>query len=365
LPAAREDSPLNTARLIVVLAAACALAAARPARAQRMQFGAAQPEGSFVDPAPPATLEGTIQPLDPNWDPYAQPGYQAPALLPQEGGVYGQPGAVYGQPQGAGPGVAPGERLLQQITGEWTWIDGGGEEFDLNTVEISGTLSVPFYYGVAPLLLTPGAAVHFLDGPKPPLGPDLPPRVYDAYVDVGWRPQITQWLAVDVGVRPGVFSDFEDFESESFRIKGRGLAIFTVSPRAQIVAGVIYLDRIKVKLLPAGGLIWMPDEDSRYEILFPRPKLAQRITTYQNIDVWAYLAGEYGGGSWSVEDVPGSDAFDYNDLRVAVGLELISFTGMRGHFEFGYVFDREIVFDGPTADFKPDDALMLRAGIIY
>ena len=45
----------------------------------------------------------------------------------------------------------------------------------------------------------------------------------------------------------------------------------------RVIAGLIYLDRYDVNILPAGGLIWTPSDDQRHEIVFPRPRLAWRV----------------------------------------------------------------------------------------
>jgi hypothetical protein len=39
---------------------------------------------------------------------------------------------------------------------------------------------------------------------------------------------------------------------------------------------------------------------------------------------------------------------------------------IRGHFEVGYVFDREVLFrSGMPAEFNPDDTFMVRGGINF
>lgn len=311
---------------------------------------------------PAATLDGTIQPLNPAWDPYsADPGMQTPMLVPPEGNIYTQPDGSFGQR----------ERLVQQVHLEATHLGGdNGGDVKVTSAEASVTAAFPFSYGVAPLLVTPGFAFHFWDGPDAgayPGNPDLPAQTYDAYLEFGWRPQLTPRLSLDLGVRPGIYSDFEFFNSDSFRIKGRALGILNASPQFQYVGGIVYLDRMETKLLPAGGVIWTPTEATRWEILFPRPKLSQRLTTVGNTEFWWFVAGEYGGDSWSIERASGMrDRFDYNDLRVSMGLEWTSFPGYRGYFEVGYVFDREVVYESNMPDyFKPDETFMVRGGLNY
>ena len=324
---------------------------------QRQQFPSTIPaESPFSSQQPaPVMLDGTIQ-AEQGWDPYADPGAQQPGYLPQDCPPYGQP-----------QGPVAGQRLLQQVKFEYTWLAGeNGDDFDINTLELNGTFAIPFSYAMAPVLITPGFAVHYWEGPDASVGaPSLPPRVYDAYVDIGWRPQLAPNFSLDLGVRPGLYTDFDDVDSESIRIQGRALGIFAPSPTVQIVAGVLYVDRNDLKLLPAGGVIWTPNEDTRYEILFPRPKLAQRLSTIGNTDWWVYVAGEFGGGSWSIEQPGARTVVDYSDLRVILGLEWITFTGLKGYFEAGYVFERELDFQAPVPDFDPDETFMLRAGIVY
>jgi len=302
---------------------------------------------------------------------------------------YEQPGALFpgglptvfapGGYQVAGPGgtLTPYPRLFKQIRFEYTWLEGdGGDDLDINTLELNATMQFPFLFNPAPLEITPGFAVHYLEGPGP-LAANLPPRLFDAYVDAAWKPVITNWLSADLGVRVGVYSDFENVSEDSIRVMGRGLAVFNLTPQTwQLALGAVYFDRLDIKLLPAGGLIWTPDADTRFEILFPRPKLARRFYTLGLTDWWWYVAGEYGGGAWTLERIDPlaapatrNDEIDYNDIRVIGGLEWRRPSGLRGYFEVGYVFDRQINFrsgpPGGSPTFKPDDTIMLRAGILY
>ena len=85
--------------------------------------------------------------------------------------------------------------------------------------------------------------------------------------------------------------------------------------------------------------------------------------TLGTTDLWIYGMGEYGGGSWTIQRENLNDQFDYNDIRVAVGLESFGYRGMHGMFEVGYVFNRQILYRSGTPNYYPSDTLMLRAGI--
>ncbi len=219
------------------------------------------------------------------------------------------------------------------------------------------------------MLITPGFGFHWWDGPitTPTQPADLPPVTYDAYVDAGWQPQITPWLSPNIGVRTGLYTDFHAVDNHSIRIMGRGLGVITVTPTFQVALGVVYLDRNLVKILPAGGIIWTPNPEWRWEVLFPNPKVTRRWRTFGTTDVWGYVSGEYGGGAWTIRRANGTDDdFDYNDIRVMLGAETFSQNGLHGNFEIGYVFDRALVYrSGDPSRFYPSDTVMLRAGLAY
>ncbi len=317
----------------------------------------APPFSPYETPAPYAS-PAPYSPYTPS--PYAAPatqplypnGIQMPQLYPQN---------TFAQPM----------RFLQELRLRDTQLLGIGSSstsLSVNDVETSATFAFPFFGSNAPLLITPGFGMHFFGGPQtgPPDFADLPARTYDAYLDAGWHPQITPWLAANLGVRGGAYTDFDTFNTHSIRIMGRGLGIVTLTPTVQIAAGLVYIDRVRVKMLPAGGIIWTPNPDARYEILFPNPKLARRWSTLGNTDVWVYVSGEYGGGSWTIQRQDGSsDQADYDDIRVNLGIEAYGLRGQHYFFETGFAFDRKVIYRSGSPTFNAADTVMLRGGLSY
>ncbi|MCG8449661.1 MAG: hypothetical protein MI725_08785 [Pirellulales bacterium] len=368
--------------------------------AQRVQFPSAAP--TYNTPAP--TFTPTPQPSLPatglsNFDPYGNPLLGTPPAdvpynvtpqigqpilpqgntlgppVPQQGGSVFPQGLPYQWESGAYQHQNPDgtfarvQRLLQQISFEHTWLHGDANinELEINRTELSATFGVPIFYNPdTPLLLTPGFAFNWLAGPTN-LGADLPPRVYDAYLDSAWHPRLTDWLHADLGVRTGVWTDFEEVSSDSIRVLGRGLGVLSLTPKFDVHVGVWYLDRNRVKLLPAGGLHWRPNSDWDVFAVFPNPKIRRRSININTCQLWIYFAGEYGGGRWTVERLGGPDDIDYNDIRVIYGIEWETQTQARGHVEVGYVFDREILYDRSAAPPKLnlDDTVMVRAGVDF
>ncbi len=339
------------------------------------------PSGSV---AAPLAAPGAVGPPSANWDPYATPGATPSALLPQD---------PYFQSAAPPMSMAAVQKFVQHVDLDYHWFAGHNgsvhhEELGINDVELSVTFAFPmFHNSQTPLLITPGFAVHYWEGPVSvqPLAPtdpapaDLPPRTYDAYLDAAWNPQITPWLGGELDFRIGIYSDFKRVASDSIRYMGKGMAVLTFSPSVKVKAGVWYLDRNRVKILPAGGICWSPNPDIYFDVLFPNPKVGKRLTTWGNTDWWMYFSGDYGGGKWAIKrenglppnpfypDTNGTfDSFDYNDMRIALGLEFNTLRQLHGMFEVGYAFQRELVYrSGLPSTYRPNTTVFVRAGLAY
>jgi hypothetical protein len=403
------NPPAPQRRRLLALACCAILAllvsAAAPALAQRVQFPSAVPNAA---PLYPPTPQPSLAPSQ-SFDPYATPGLGAPpADIPYTPGLTPSHGAptltppmtappAVGIPYQAPSSVPPGgnlfqhlptvqwnrgtydyqnpdgtvsrlQRFLQQISLEHTHLFGDhtADQLQIDRTEMAATFGVPIFYNPdTPLLITPGFAFNWFEGPIEP-GADLPPRTYDAYLDTAWHPQFNDFLGADLGLRTGVWTDFHAVNSDSIRILGRGLGVITLSPKMDLHAGVWYLDRNRIKLLPAGGVHWRPNPEWDAFLVFPNPKIRKRTVNIGSSQWWWYVAGEYGGGRWTVERSIGDDDIDYNDIRLILGLEWETQTRAHGHVEVGYVFDREILYDsGMPPVFQPDDTVMVRAGIDF
>src|SRR4051812_8033581 len=256
----------------------------------------AAPAPTYYTPATtPPTLPGsTYAPANvgppPSFDPYSIGGAAAPppplAQYPVAQSAAVQPYATPAAPPPLQPSnpfqyqpapydmATSGEgywqktqRLLQEISAEYTFLYGkqsNPNDFGLNRLELSRTFAFPMFYDIqTPLLVTPGFAFNWLDGPSNPgpPPPDLPPRVYDAYLDLAWYPHPYEWLGLELGFRTGVYSDFDHVDSDSIRVMGRGAADIAIAPDMDVVLGAAYLDRLDVKILPVVGIYYRPSPD--------------------------------------------------------------------------------------------------------
>lgn len=261
-------------------------------------------------------------------------------------------------PAGAKPG------MLQSALLRSTWLApaGGDDAFGMTDVTAQATLAAP-PLPASFILFTPHFTAHFVQGPTML---DVPPRLYDASFEARWVKPCGQRWTFDLAVAPSVFSDLETSDSSAFRLTGRGVAVWQCRPTVQLVGGAMYLGRSDVTVLPVAGLIWTPHDDWRYEILFPRPKISRRLfRTDADVSWWVTAIGEFGGNTWAVQRLDGTDdKFTYSDLRLIGGVERQVAGRLTTRFEAGYVFDRQAEYAG-GGKLKPADTVLLRAEIAY
>jgi hypothetical protein len=290
-------------------------------------------------------------------------------LLPDGVAPPGQPRQEFEPPAGRKlpPGAKPG--ALQQAIFTVTELPRlGSDGLGLTTLDTSLTIGMPAPTVNSPLLITPGFGTTFIDEVPGPQDPGLPSQLYDAWIQARWLSKIGEKFGVDLAVAPGWYSDFTNDTSEALRITGHGFGAWEANEDLRVVAGVIYLDRRDVNILPAGGLLWTPSDDQRHEILFPRPRFAWRVSNSDKAAQWVYVAGEFGGNQWAVErDNGANDVVVYHDYRLLFGWERKpADLGVSWRLETGWVTGRLVeYYITDTADYHPSDTFLVRCGVWY
>ncbi|WP_417378870.1 DUF6268 family outer membrane beta-barrel protein [Gimesia sp.] len=242
-----------------------------------------------------------------------------------------------------------------------TWLPGTGDELGIFSINLSETIELPRFEGFS---VKPYFGVHYLDGP---IQTDLPARVYDTSVAFRWFKKQNEKWSYELEVAPGVYSDFKNVTSDSLRITGKGLAYYVHSRSKQFVMGVVYLDREDVSLLPAAGMIMWFSEGSRLELIFPKPKYTYRIEKTEALERWAYVAGEFGGGSWGIRRGAAGidDIATYSDLRLIGGLETKHTGGMISKLEVGFVFNRKLEYKSDIGNYDISPTGMMRYQLTF
>ena len=317
-------------------------------------------------PGPSPAFQGPVSSPPPNWDPYGSFNPSGTSSVWPEGTNWQMPSFEE---------VGKMQRFIDKVEMNYDFLGArGSHRFSINDLELFTTFAFPMFGNPkTPLRVTPGFAFHWWYGPYedglgvPGFLGNLPPRVYDAYLGARWEPRITPQLSGDVAFRIGVYSDFKKVSSESIRYTGHGLFVLNTTNKMQLKGGIVYLDRVRIKLLPAVGLFYK-DNMNEWDIFFPSPRFARCVNRFGNTEWWIYARGEYGGGSWYVtaDGPPGTrDQLDYNDLRFASGLEIRRHSQLSGLIEFGVAFNRELLQKTTHDKFKPSTTMFLGAALMY
>jgi|GEM_PF-2790566 len=241
----------------------------------------------------------------------------------------------------------PAEELALE---EQPWIDwykvtllsqtlpSSSQGLGITSFDLRGTLK----FGRWPFLfVTPRAGLHSLSGPSTP---DLPAQLYDFSLDTTvYLPLNDRWT-VQLSAAPSVFSDFQASKN-AFRMVGRGLVFYRWSPELQLAGGFLYLGRKDIVALPAAGFIYTPNDDLKYDIIFPKPRIGYRYTHNEVRERWVYTTGELGGGSWAVQRTSGADdVATIRDYQLLMGIEHKQPNALNWQIEAGYVFSRKLEY---------------------
>lgn len=189
---------------------------------------------------------------------------------------------------------------------------------------------------------------------------------FGGWIDACIEPQLGNEFRFDLGASVGVYTDFKKIKGDSIYVRGLGRVYYQYSPNLELMGGVIYMNRERIRLMPTFGLIWTPSEYLECLLVFPEPKISRYIYTTNDTQWWAYARGEYGGGSWGIDTGYGVERVDYNDIRIALGIEFRNKPKqcLSGHFEIGGAFNRELYSNGHSF-YKPSSCVFLAGGLRY
>jgi hypothetical protein len=228
--------------------------------------------------------------------------------------------------------------------------------------------ALPFFTRENPIIITPSYTARFLDRP---LFLDLPSQLNDVAMDFHiFRVFDNHWIA-DFAVTPGLFADNHSFgSSDAFRVNGRAVGVYAPTIDLKYALGVTYVDGGWSKIVPVAGVIYKPNDDVEYSLIFPTPRISWRLPWSPipgKDERWMYIEMDYLNAAWAFEKSNGTpDVLYSRDYRLILGFERKIVHGLSHRFEIGYVFNRDIKIASVSSDdISFDDTLLVRAGISY
>lgn len=262
--------------------------------------------------------------------------------------------------------ITPGRPGFFQEAGlSGSWTDGTSEGRAPSMTDVSGfaVFALPFPIEEWPLYITKGFDVRFLDGPQ---SPDLPPILYDSYLDFTWKLQVTRRSTQIFSVAPGVYGDTNQSFGDAFRVTGKWVGTYdVVKHRIIFMSGIVYVGREDIKSLSVYGLIFTPNDWSRIEAVYPNPRVSLRLRANERHEDWLYTGADFKGGqTWAIDGIANSvDKLTITENRTLIGYERRKPGGAGWHVEAGWIFNRQVrLRNDPSNDFAPDETYYVRAG---
>jgi hypothetical protein len=319
--------------------------------------------------APPMTAA----PVLPAFDPYAAPMSTSwfPSAAREAGNITPASSSSLNTFDKFAPNTAQALRRFREATSaDFLFLPGGKKSnaFGLGQIDLQMRLAFPCRFipnnggtasGTGWFYVAPGASLFWFDGPVGP--PDMSANAFGAYLKFGTEPQFNSVLGLKAWGQLGIFSDYHKVTSEALRFNGDLEAAIRISPQMQIIAGVLYLGRERIRLLPTGGLIYTPADDWTLRLVFPNPKITKRLWKGPRADISGYVSADYCGDTW---DIRGIGATDYNDIRLGSGLEFLTPQKIAGYIEGGGSFSRELYSNGQRIN-KAPNVMYLKTGVVF
>ena len=281
-------------------------------------------------------------------------------------------------------------RFLRDVSMDYDWFAGHGSstsQLGINDIDFKATFALPmpfFQQPEPPLLITPGFAWHFWDGPSSErprqsrhAAADLR-RLYRRRLESGHRPNA---FSAELEASVGIYSDFSQITSQSIRLMGKGMAVIAIPDTAlSMKVGVWYINREKIKLLPAGGFVWKPSPLTRVRHPLSQSQVhaaavhharrhgmvvvSLRRLWRRGMDHQAFARPHESGLSRGKRpDRPGR----LRRYPRGLGNRLHAPGGVvTGFFEGGYAFQRELNYaSGLPSSFDPNGAFYVHAGVSF
>ena len=258
-------------------------------------------------------------------------------------------------------------RMFQGASVSLTCLPGWGSHgLGMTQIRLGTSVGLPAPLENSFIQLSPTFEPTFVrwKGPEP-----FPNTLYSASLGCTFFKILNERWTTMACVIPRWCSDGKETQS-SVRCTLVGGMIWNKSPQWQFRFGVVYNNRSDwYNVIPYGGLIWMPNNDWKYELMLPMLRVLRRCHYFQTVlpgqdgaTHWGYAGIGFGGGTWAFQSVNNhSDVANYTEYNVVVGLESERKRRNAWKAEFGYVFGRSMNFERSTMhDFHINSSLVLR-----
>ncbi|MEM7474824.1 MAG: DUF6268 family outer membrane beta-barrel protein [Planctomycetota bacterium] len=281
--------------------------------------------------------------------------------------------AVIRQDWSASSAEPPLRRFKRQALQSISLLSGSaadisGDELDSGFIDVSVGSGIPLGSFENILAVTPRARIDWIDAAA---GIDIPNELYLFETQFFYRRPISKRFSAMGIFSPSIRSDLSTSD-KAFRVFALGLINWELLPqRLTISGGAVYLGRADLPVLPALGLTWRPNRQSKLDLRFPDSRWSYRWHRGWDKDGlanerWTYLALGLGGNTWAVKRADGvSDELSLRDIRLRLGIEKLRDGGGGWMLESGFAFNRRIEYELLDQEIRLGSAIIFSAGWRY
>jgi hypothetical protein len=224
--------------------------------------------------------------------------------------------------------------------------------------------------------LRPFFNAFMLGGPDSLL-PAFPEAAYGLGVDVPVYVKINEKWSLGGSMSPSVFTNFENLDGSKylkdiFRFPTRLNLNFQLDEEHWFSVGVMFTNNPRGELLPTGGFAWVPSDQFKMELMFPRTRVFYRLTEqaagyaffqYTANSYTVYEEDRFSSGYYSAVWAQGT--MQYDDCRAGLGLEWTFDDRAALTAELGVAFLRKLFYYGVNPSFNLDPTIYARTGVRF
>jgi hypothetical protein len=196
----------------------------------------------------------------------------------------------------------------------------------------------------------------------------VPDQLQSVSLVLGNRWRFAEAWTLQLSVRPGLYSDFDDVSGQDVHVPGLALVSYELNPEWTLLFGVNVHAGREIPVLPAVGAVWRPDTNWTANLVLPRADVTRRLdenwSAFVGFDLvgGAYTVGERFGTAHGAPLLDG-ERLTYREIRLGAGARYQLGRRLRVELEGGWAVDRRFVYDRLDLEFEGDAAPYVRLGI--
>lgn len=181
-----------------------------------------------------------------------------------------------------------------------------------------------------------------------PTAARLPESLHALSLSIGGEYRVTDYLAFNLKVSPGLSSDLKAVGMDDLRVKIALVSSYRVFQRLTLIGGIAYTEgNRELPIRPIIGASYQPSERWRLTAGFPRTAVI--FAPYKGTE-W-YITGEFTTHEYHLHEASlGADNISYNDYRLVAGVDFPLSRSIKLGISAGYAFGRKFEFDDGNRD---------------